>query len=188
LTMTKTPAENKKLLKDLNAQIKVLQAKLVEANKKEGKDAYIEVKVKKNQGRFERIKQKGKEDKEEGRFYIELSITAKDADVYIPLSIASGKKTAGFMYQIEGSGEGGLLNAGVEVRGEGVTMVTVGTIIYAKVLAKKTGSFEIRAAIKGEKGKSYKLVFTRLNYKRNITDARYEQYLKEIHGEKVVFK
>lgn len=186
--MEKSSAQNKKLLQDLNAQIKVLQAKLVEANKREGKDAYIEVKVKKSQGRFELVRQKGKEDKFEGKYYLELAITAKETDIYIPLSIASGKKVAGFMYQIEGTAEGLVGGADIKVRGEGVSMVTVGTIVYAKVPRGKTGSFEIRATIKGQRGKSYKLVFTRLNYKLNISDARYEQYLKEIQGEKVTFK
>lgn len=185
--MSKTPADNKKLLKSLQAELKVLQAKLVEANKLEGKDSYIEVKLKKNQGRFEKIKQKGKEDKTEGRFYLELEITAKQSDVYLPLSVASGKKTAGFMYQIEGTGEGSIIGAEVRVRGEGVAQVKVGTLLYAKVPATKKAAFEIRAAIKGKGGKAYKLVFTRLNYKLNINEVRYQQYLKEIHSDKVNF-
>ncbi len=185
--MSKTPVDNKKLLKSLRAEIKVLQAKLVEANKFEDKDSYIEVKLKKNQGRFEKIKQKGKEDKTEARFYLELEIIAKQSDIYIPLSIASGKKTAGFMYQIEGTGEGSIIGAEVRVRGEGIAQVKVGTLLYAKVSATKKAAFEIRAAIKGKAGKVYKLVFTRLNYKLNINEVRYQQYLKEIHSDKVTF-
>jgi hypothetical protein len=183
--MEKVPANNKKLLKSLNDQIKVLQEKLVEAEKREGKDAYIEVKVKKNQGRYEKVKQKGKADKAEGKFYLELEIATKQADVYIPLSIASGKKTAGFMYQIEGTDEGSIVSAEVRVRGEGVSQVMVGTLTYAKVSATKKAAFEIRSVIKGKPGKAYKLVFTRINYKLNISEARYQQYLKEISSEKV---
>jgi hypothetical protein len=169
----------------LNADLKILQAKLVEANKLEGKDAYIDVKVKKNQARFEKIKQKGLEDKVVGKFYLQIDVTAKAGEVFIPISIASGKKTAGFMYQIEGIAEGSLANAEVKVRGDGVTQVTVGTLLYAKIPAGKTASFEIRAAIRGKSGKAYKIVFTRLNYKLNLADARYQQYLKEIHSDGV---
>jgi hypothetical protein len=185
--MKKVPADNKKALKVLNDQIKVLQEKLMEAEKKEGKDAYVEVRVKKNQGRHEKIKQKGRADKVEGKFYLELEIASKQADVYIPLSIASGKKTAGFMYQIEGTDEGSIVSAEVRVRGERVSQVMVGTLTYAKVPAKAKAAFEIRSTIKGKPGKVYKLVFTRINYKLSIAEARYQQYLKEIQSDKVTF-
>ena len=185
--MEKLSATNKKSLKDLQAKLKVFQAELVEVNKREGKDAYIGVKVKNNQGRFARIKKKDVEAKDEGKFFLALDITAKEAVVYIPLSVASGKKTAGFMYQIEGTAEGKIVTTDIKVRGDGVTQVTVGTLLYAKVPARKTASFEIRATIRGQYGKVYKLVFTRLNYKLNLTDARYQQYLKEIHSDSVKF-
>lgn len=181
--MGKTPAGNKKLLRELNAELKALQAKLVEANKLAGKDAYIDVRVTKNQARAERIKQKEEKDKLVGKFYIELDITAKEENVFVPLSVASGKKTAGFMYQIEGTAEGKIATADVKVRGGGVSQVTLGTLLYAKVPAGKTASFQIRATTRGRFGKTYKIVFTRLNYKLNLADARYLQYLKEIHSE-----
>lgn len=183
--MAKTPADNKKLIKDLQAQLKVLQEKLVQINKLEGKDAYIEVKVKKNQARFEKKKQKGVEDKVAAKFYIEIDITAKTEVVFMPISIASGKKTAGFMYQIEGTAEGSIAAADIKVRGEGVSQVTVGTLHYAKIGVGKTATFEIRSNIKGQSGKVYKIVFTRLNYKLNLSEARYQQYLKEIHSDSV---
>jgi hypothetical protein len=186
--MVKITPANKKLIKEKTAQVKVLQEKLAHAQKLEGKDDYITVKVKKNQGRFKRIKQKGVADKAEGNFYIEINITAKQNEVFVPLSIASGKKVAGFMYQIEGTAEGSIITAGVEVRGEGVSQVSVGTLRYAKVPVGKTASFEIRAAIKGGFGKTYTLVFTRLNYRLALTDARYQQYLKEISSQSVSFK
>lgn len=179
--------ENKKLLKDLNSQLKKLQAQLVQANKFEGKDAYIDVKVKKNQARFKRIKKKGVEDKAEGNFYLEIDIAAKQGNVFIPVSIASGKKTAGFMYQIEGTSQGSLATAAIKVRGEGVSQVTLGTLLYAKIPAGKTASFKIQATTRGNFGKAYKIVITRLNYKLNLTDARYHQYLKEIQSESVNF-
>jgi hypothetical protein len=185
--MEKTGADHKKLLKELQARIKLLQAELVEAKRLEGKDSYIAVKVKKNQARFQAIKQKGVTDKAVGKFYLEIDITAKQEMVFVPLSIASGKKTAGFMYQIEGTAPGSIVTATNKVRGDGVSLVTLGTLLYAKIPTGKTASFHIQATIRGKFGKVYKIVFTRLNYKLQLTDARYEQYLKEIHTDSVTF-
>lgn len=185
--MAKTSADNKKLLKELNAKLKKLQADLVKVNKLEGKDPYIEVKVRKNQARFQRVKKKGVEDKAEGRFYIEIDVTAKTQAVYVPASIASGKKTAGFMYQIEGTAPGTLATAEVKARGEGISQVTLGTLLFAKIPVGKIASFQIHATTRGKFGKVYKIVFTRLNYKLNLTDARYQQYIKEFYSDSVKF-
>ena len=185
--MAKILNDNKKLLKELNAELKRLQAQLTETNKLEGKDPYIDVKVKKSQARFERIKQKGLEDKTVGKFYLEIDITAKQQVVFIPISIASGKKPAGFMYQIEGTAEGQIATTDIKTRGEGVSQVTLGTLLYAKIPVGQTASFQIQATIRGKLGKVYKIVFTRLNYKLNLTDARYERYLKEITSDSVKF-
>lgn len=185
--MAKIPAEQKKRLAELQAELKRLQSALAEAQKREGKDAYIDVKVTKKQGRFKRITEKGVEDKAIGEYYLEVEVTAKEQAVFIPLSIASGKKVAGFMYQIEGTAEGSLATTELRVRGEGVSQVTIGTLRYAKVAAGKTASFQIRAAVRGKFGKVYQIVFTRLNYKLRLDDARYQQYLKEIRSEKVTF-
>ncbi len=185
--MEKVSKEHTKRLKELNAEIKRLQGELVEANKYEGKDAYIEVRVKKNQARFERIKQKGAPDKAFGKFYIEIDITAKQEMVFVPISVASGKKVAGFMYQIEGTAPGSIQTTDIKTRGEGVSQVTLGTLLYAKIPPDKTGTFQIHAMIRGAIGKTYKIVFTRLNYKRRLADVRYEQYLKEIHSDSVRF-
>lgn len=183
--MEKTPAQKQKLLRELNAQIKVLREKLAQANKLEGKDAYIDVKVRKSQSSFRGTKPKNHGDSVVGNFFMKVDITAKQGDVFIPISIASGKKIAGFMYQIEGTAEGSVATADIAVRGEGVLQVTVGTLHYAKIGAGQTALFEIRATVRGRYGKSYKLVFTRLNYKLSVADARYQQYLKELHSEKV---
>ncbi len=185
--MEKTPTANKKLLKELQAQLKELQDKLVHAHKREGKDAYIEVKIKKNQARFEKVKKKGVADKAFGKFYIEIDITAKQQEVFIPASVASGKKAAGFMYQIEGTAAGSIVTTEIKVTGEGVSQVTIGTLLYVKVPVGKTASFKIQATISGSFGKRYKLVFSRLNYKLQLTDARYQQYLKELHSNSVSF-
>ena len=185
--MKKSAAEKKKLSKALNSELKKLQTQLAQTNKLEGKDQYIDVKIQKNQGRFERIKQEDSKDKARGKFYMEINITAKEKTVFVPISVASGKKVAGFMYQIEGTAPGSVGTANCKVRGEGVSQVTLGTLLFAKVPVGKTASFEIRATIRGSFGKTYKLVFTRLNYKLNLTDARYQQYLKEIHSKSVKF-
>lgn len=183
--MTKVTAADKKLLKDLNAQLKVLQGKLVQAKKLEGYDPYLEVKVRKNQARFQRIRQKNKEERLVGNFFMAIDITAEQADVFIPLSIASGKKVAGFMYQIEGTAEGAVETAEVRVQGKGVTQVTVGTLLFAKIPAGLTATFEVLATVRGKAGKVYKIVITRLNYKLAVADARYQQYLKEIPSDSV---
>ncbi len=185
--MEKVSAQNKKRLKELHAERERLQAALAEANKREGKDMHIEVKVKKNQAHFERIKLHDEPDKAIGKFYIEIHITAKQENVFIPISIASGKKVAGFMYQIEGTAEGKIATTDIDVRGEGVSQVTLGTLRYAKIPKGASALFQIHATIRGKIGKTYKIVFTRLNYKLQLTDARYEQYLKEIHSDSVKF-
>ncbi len=176
-----------KHLKVLQTELKVLQEKLVEAHKLEGKDSYIDVRVTKNQAHFEKRVQNDNVVQTLGKFYIEIDITAKQGTIYIPLSIASGKKTAGFMYQIEGTAPGSISTASVKVRGEGVSQVTLGTLLYAKIPATTTASFQIKATIRGTFKKRYKIVFTRLNYKLQLTDARYRQYLKEIHSDNVLF-
>ena len=154
--MSKILADNKKILKKLNTELKILQEKLTEANKLEGKDSYIEVKVKKNQARFQKVTNKGQEDKALGKFYIEINITAKQQAVYIPLSVASGKKVAGFMYQIEGTGEGQIDTTEIKAGGDGVEQVTLGTLLYAKIPTGKTALFQIQATIRGKFGKTYK--------------------------------
>lgn len=183
--MEKASAGNKKLLKKLHAEIQRLQAELVHANKLEGKDTYIGVTVTKNQSHFQRISQKDEADKAVGTFYMKVDITAKQSVVFIPISIASGKKVAGFMYQIEGTAPGSIATADIKTRGEGISQVTLGTLLYAKIPTGKTASFQIRATIRGKIGKTYKIVFARLNYKLNLTDARYQQYLKELSSDSV---
>ncbi|MBY0538415.1 hypothetical protein K2P47_03380 [Patescibacteria group bacterium] len=185
--MAKTSVQSKKLLKDLTGQLKKLQDELVVTNKLEGKDEYISVKVKKDQARFERVKVDGAKDKTLGNFLIMIEITAKQTPVLIPLSIASSQKPTGFVYQIEGTGEGSVGNANVTVRGDGVTQITVGTLVFAKIPAGKTATFRIQTTIKGQPAKTYKIIITRINYKLTLQDARYQQYLKPIVSDRVKF-
>jgi hypothetical protein len=164
-----------------------LQAKLMVAEKREGKDPNIEVKVRKSQARFERVKKKGQGDKAVGHFFLRIEVLAEQADVYVPLSIASGKKVAGLMYQIEGTDTAIIEKASLQAEGKGVSQVTLGTLVFAKVPKGMVGSFEVRVTIRGSFGKKYKLVFNRLNYRLALSDARYQQYLKEIHSKEVAF-
>lgn len=186
--MKKTDSHNKKLLGELQNQLKKLQVDLVEAHKREGKDPYIVVAVKKTEAHFERVRVAGEEDKAFGKFFLEVAITAKQADVFIPLSVASGKKVAGFMYQIEGTAQGSVVSTDIKVRGDSIMQVTVGTLLYAKIPTGKTASFRVYARVRGRFGKIYKLVFTRLNYKLQVADLRYQQYLKELHSDSVTLR
>jgi hypothetical protein len=171
----------------LTKEVTTLQAELAAVLKASGVDDYIAVKRGKNQGRFERIKIVNAPDKAIGHYFMTIDITAKKQTVVIPLSIASGKKPAGFSYHIEGTGEGTIARADVTVRGEGVTQVTVGTIVYAKIPTGKTGTFRVQAEIRGKIGKEYRLIIARINYKLAVTDPRYQQYLKELVSETVRF-
>lgn len=185
--MEHSASTKKQKLKVLKTELKKLQVDLSIAQKLAGVDEYIDVKVITNQSRFELVKTKNEPDKAFGHFYLQLSLKAEQMPVFIPLSLASGKKTTGFMYQIEGTAEGLIANANVEAKGDGVTQITIGTILYAKIPAGKTATFTIKTTIKGQKAKTYKIIINRINYKLAINDARYKQYFKEIVSDSLKF-
>lgn len=181
------PPSNTKILKELTSQLKTLQTDLAIANKAEGINSYIDVKLKETQARFKKVVVKDTDDKASGEFFMKIDITAKTADIFIPISIASGKKPTGFIYQIEGTAEGSIATTDIKCWGEGVTNVTLGTLLYAKIPKGTTASFRIQATIRGKFGKTYKIVINRINYKLAISDARYQQYLKPIVSDSVKF-
>lgn len=111
----------------------------------------------------------------QGQFNLSLDISGLQDGVYIPLSLASGKKPTGFVYQIEGTAEGALATAKISCRGEGITQITLGTLRYAKIPAGKTAHFEMVFYIEGDYGKEYKVVINRINYKLEPSDARYKK-------------
>lgn len=185
--MKKLTAAEKKQIKALQTQIKALEAQLAEAKLREGIDPYIEVVVKKNQARFERVKKRGVADRALGHFFIRIELLAEQTDVFVPLSIATGKRVAGMMYHIEGTDTASPERSELTVRGEGVAQVTLGTLVFAKVPSVSRATFEARVTIAGSLAKTYRLIFTRLNYKLALTDARYRQYRKEIRSEVVKF-
>jgi hypothetical protein len=179
----------------LEARIKELQAELATLQKEAAKREHatdatlhsITARTVKNQARFVRIRRKDAEDTAVGKFYLEVAVTAGNQDVFIPLSIASGKKVAGFMYQIEGTAGASIITTEIKVRGEKVTEVTLGTLHFARIAANSNATFFIQVEIKGNFGKSYRIVFTRVNYKLHLQDARYQQYLTPIPSKSVKF-
>lgn len=183
--MKKPPIKlEEKALKELEKRLTKLKSKLPPDK---AKDQHIEVKVEKSQARFKRIRRTDGEDIAAGEFFLLLNITALDVPVYIPISIASGKKPVGFIYHIEGTGEGQIDTTDISGRGEGVTKITLGTLLYAKVPAGKTADFRISVHIIGNFSKEYKIVINRINYKLDPQDARYQRYDEEISSETVKF-
>jgi hypothetical protein len=185
--MEKPSAVKKQLLKEANEKLKKLQAQLVIAKRTEGIDEYITVKTKKKQARYDVVRKLGEEEKGTGKFFMLIDITAKKQAVYVPLSIASGKKVTGFMYQIEGTGEGLITTAEVACQGEKVSQVTIGTLLFCKIPAAATATFKIQISTRGKKGKTYQVTINRINYKLDLSDTRYQQYLKPIVSDSVKF-
>lgn len=149
--------------------------KVKESQKLPTSDEFLKVKVQKSQARFKRIKTPGEDDIGHGEYFLLLDITALKEDVYIPISIASGKKATGFIYQIEGTAEGKIFTTDLTCRGEGITKITLGTLLYAKIPVGMTASFRMQIEIRGGISKEYKIVINRINYKLNPSDARYKR-------------
>ena len=91
------------------------------------------------------------------------------------------------MYQIEGTAAGTVTATDLKVRGDGVSMVTVGTLLYVKIPTGATALFRIQVGIKGSFGKSYKVLITRINYKLDLNEHRYHQFLKVVNSDSVKF-
>lgn len=151
-------------------------------------DEYISVRVEKSQARFKRIKKPEGADVGIGYYFLILDVTAHKGTVHVPLSIVSGKKTTGFIYQIEGTGTGSLSTAEVKVQGEGVTQVTLGTLLYAKIPEGKTGSFRVQVGIRGKIGKEYIVIIHQINYKLSPTDARYKKLVGGVSSRALEFR
>ena len=158
----------------------------MKAAKPQVAEAGIQVKVQKKEARFKRIRVPGP-DAGIGEFFLLIDITAAGGDVYIPISIASGKKPTGFVYQIEGTKEGTISTTSISCKGVGVTQITLGTILYCKIPAGKTASFRILIEMKGKVGSEYGVAINRINYKRDPSDARYKQFLELLPGKYLKF-
>jgi hypothetical protein len=151
-------------------------------------DQYIAVRVQKAQTRFTRIKNPKGADTGTGLFFMIVDITAHTEAVFVPLTIASGKKVTGFIYQVEGTATGALSTTDIAVRGEGVTQVVLGTLLYSKIPKGSTASFRIQVAIKGKVGKEYSVFIHQINYKLNPADARYKKYTGGVRTPVLKFK
>lgn len=133
-------------------------------------------KIIKAKASFKRIKDTKGPDHVIGNFLLEINITATDKAIHIPLSIASGKKATGFVYQIEGTDIGKIITTDIDSEGAGLTQITSGTIVYSKIPTSKTATFSIKITMKGKVGKTYGIVINTINYKFDPKDSRYQKF------------
>ncbi len=186
--MKNSPLELKEqALKELQKRVEKLNSKSATKKKAEIGDEFIDIKVEKSQTGFKRIKVPGERDIGHGEFFLLLNITALKEDIYIPLSIASGKKATGFIYHIEGTAEGTIYTTNLSARGDGITKITLGTLLYVKIPAGKVADFRMLIEIRGGTSKEYKVVINRINYKLNPSDARYKRLDVEINSKVLKF-
>lgn len=122
-------------------------------------------------------------DAELAEFFFLIDLTALVETIYVPLSVASSKKPTGFVYQIEGTAPGAIVAATVSCKGEGVTQITLGTILYAKISKGMTATFRILVHMRGREAKSYKIIINRINYKHDLNTLRYESLLTALTTE-----
>lgn len=123
-----------------------------------------------------------------GKFWFDIDVTAARRDIYIPLSIASGKKPTGFVYQIEGTSEGSILTTDIACKGTDITQITLGTLRYCRIPAGMTGTFSIRIEVRGKLGKSYRVSIRQINYKLDPGDARYQKISQDIQAKMLKFR
>lgn len=187
--MMKNPSLELKVqaLEELKKRVEKLSSKTEAKKKTKIGDEFVNIKIEKPQAHFKKIKVPKERDIGHGEFFLLLKITALKEDVYIPLSIASGKKATGFIYHIEGTAAGDIYQTNLSCRGDGITKITLGTLLYAKIPALKTGEFRILIEIRGGTSKEYKVVINRLNYKLDPTDARYKRLDVEINSKLLKF-
>jgi hypothetical protein len=181
-----TPAE-KKRVKELTSQVKTLETALKAQKKVEGIDDNITVKVQKRDANFKRTKVIDGPDKAVGRYTLDITITSKAPSVFVPLSIASGKKPTGFIYHIEGTGDSAITTATVSARGTGIRQITQGTLEFIEIPKGASTTFRLQIEIRGQVGRSYQIVVNRINYKLTLADARYQQYQKPLPSNSIKF-
>lgn len=150
-------------------------------------DTHLFVKVREIEESTRRIRVPDKQDPVHGKFWFEIDVTALSQDIYLPVSVASGKKPTGFVYQIEGTAEGSIVTTDISCKGDQITQITLGTLVYCKIPVGITATFRIRVEIRGQLGKSYRVVMRQLNYKLDPGDARYQKLLQNIYGRMLKF-
>lgn len=125
-----------------------------------------------------------------GQFLFHLEITAVEETLYVPLSISSGKKPTGFVYQIEGTGESGIVTTDIslrDVKESAVTQILLGTIAYVEIPKDMAATFRIRIDFEGKLGEEYAISITHIDYKYDPSDARYQKYAEEIRTDTLRF-
>ena len=182
---TPTPAQ---LIQRLEAQVKKLQKELAIVQAPVPEDAYMDAKIGKSQARFERVENEHAPDHGIGRYLLEIHIRAKKEDIYMPVSVASGKKSTGFVYMIEGIAEGNIVKTDISVRGEKLTRITSGTLKYAKIPKGTKAEFRIQIEMRGKVGKTYSIVIDRIHYKLSPSDARYKRVEKALRSRTLEFR
>lgn len=176
------------LIEQLKAQVESLQSELKKINNVSNVEENARVKQQKSQARFERIRDPEGPDSGVGYYLLDITVTATKATLYIPVSVASSKKSTGFVYQIEGTGESSIIKADISIQGEKNTQIKQGTISYCVIPAGKTVTFRIQNKIRGKIGRYYKIVINRINYKLNLNDTRYKQLNREISTNNLQFR
>ena len=148
----------------------------------------IRVRLLKTQARFARIRNPEGRDSGVGEFLLLVEVAAQHEALFVPLSIASGKKPTGFVYHIEGTGQGALSTATISCTGQGVTQITLGTIVYTKIPAGKAATFRILVTMQGFVNESYGIVINKIHYKSDPSDARYQKCLNQIPSKVIRFQ
>ena len=182
-----SPAVNKKVIEELEKRVTALRTKLAATKTVRNGDEFIQYKVEKSQARFERIRNPNGSDRGRGEFFLLLNVTARTETVYVPLSIASSKKPTGFVYHIEGTAKGLISTTDISCRGDGITKVTLGTLLYVKIPKGRTARFRMLIEMRGNVGKQYAIVINRINYKLHPRDARYKRFDTEIRSKTLTF-
>lgn len=181
-------ASKKRAVKKLQKQVEELRSQLKQKRRASNEDEYVRWKMQKMRTDFVRIRNPEGPDIGRGKFFFYLNITALNETVYVPVSIASSKKPTGFVYLIEGTAKGTIYRTDISCRGEGVTQITLGTLLYAKIPKGKTASFRTLVEMRGKVGKEYKIVINRINYKLNPRDARYQRFNTTIRTKTLRFR
>lgn len=151
-------------------------------------DAPLILNIKKSQAFLGKTKAKKRSEVEVfGKYFLRFDLTAGEEILYIPVSIATGRKSTGFIYLVEGTAESNP-TASITWRGKETAIVTSGSISYCKIPTGKTATFEIRAHVHGTRGKKYKFVLSRINYKLNPNDLRYKRFLTEVSTDSLKFR
>lgn len=124
-----------------------------------------------------------------GRYFILFAVTAGHEVLHIPISIGTGKKFGGFLYHIEGSGVPKTTTADLEVKkGEGITTVVSGSVVYAKIPSGKTATVRINAEVVGDVGRAYAVTVSQISYKTTPHDYRYKKFATRIASDMLEFR